>query len=150
MTSSAAARWLLLAALWSLQHIFARVAVPVLGTGPVAELRALAATAFLVPWVLLVTREAIALREHWRDHLAVCMVNNVLPFVCFAYAATVLPASYLAVTEYSGFLWASALGWVVFHERVSNYTLFGAALIIVGCLVASRRQIAEPPEMDYT
>jgi len=57
-------------------------------------------------------------------------------------------ASYLAVTEYSAFLWASALGWLVFRERVSLYTLAGAALIVGGCLVAARRKVAAPPEID--
>jgi S-adenosylmethionine uptake transporter len=57
-------------------------------------------------------------------------------------------ASYLAVTEYSAFLWASALGWIVFTERVSLYTIAGAALIVAGCLIAARRKIAAPPEID--
>jgi S-adenosylmethionine uptake transporter len=57
-------------------------------------------------------------------------------------------ASYLAVTEYSAFLWASALGWLVFRERVSLYTLGGAALIVAGCLIAARRKGAQLPEID--
>jgi S-adenosylmethionine uptake transporter len=56
-------------------------------------------------------------------------------------------ASYLAVTEYSAFLWASALGWLVFHEGVSIYTLAGALLIVGGCLIAVRRK-AVPPEIE--
>ena len=56
-------------------------------------------------------------------------------------------ASYLAVTEYSAFLWASALGWLVFRERVSPYTLGGALLIVGGCLIAARRKY-DPPEID--
>ena len=58
------------------------------------------------------------------------------------------PASYLAVTEYSGFLWASALGWLVFRERVSFYTLAGAVLIVGGCLIAARGKPSVPPEID--
>ena len=58
------------------------------------------------------------------------------------------PASYLAVTEYSGFLWASALGWLVFRETVSLYTLAGAVLIVGGCLIAARGRVPEPPEID--
>jgi len=58
------------------------------------------------------------------------------------------PASYLAVTEYSGFLWASVCGWLVFQERVSAYTLAGAVLIVGGCLLAARGKVAEPPEID--
>jgi S-adenosylmethionine uptake transporter len=68
----------------------------------------------------------------------------------FAWAYARGPASYLAVTEYSGFLWASVLGWLVFAERVSAHTLAGAALIVGGCLFAARGVRAEPPEMDYT
>ncbi len=66
----------------------------------------------------------------------------------FAWGYARGPASYLAVTEYSGFLWASAMGWLVFRERVSAYTLTGALLIIGGCLIASRFRISEPPEID--
>ena len=57
----------------------------------------------------------------------------------FSWAYARGEASYLAVTEYSGFIWASALGWLVFSERVSLYTLAGAVLIVGGCLVAARR-----------
>ena len=57
-------------------------------------------------------------------------------------------ASYLAVTEYSGFLWASVLGWLVFRETVSLYTLAGAALIVGGCLFAARRKVSAPPEIE--
>jgi len=66
----------------------------------------------------------------------------------FAWGYARGPASYLAVTEYSGFLWASALGWIVFHEPVSLYTLAGALLIVGGCLLAARGKVAVPPEID--
>ena len=115
-----------------MQHIFGRVAVPVLGTGLVAELRALFAAAFLVPWVILATRDAIGLRQHWRDHLAVCMVNNVLPFVCFAYAATVLPASYLAVMNGMVPLWSAVMSVPVLKERLDARRIVGFVLGIAG------------------
>ena len=65
----------------------------------------------------------------------------------FAWAYARGEASYLAVTEYSAFLWAAALGWIVFREPVSLSTLAGAALIVGGCLVAARGK-GEPPEID--
>ena len=65
----------------------------------------------------------------------------------FAWAYARAEASYLAVTEYSAFLWASALGWLVFREHVSLYTIAGAALIVAGCLIAVRRKPA-PPEIE--
>jgi len=70
------------------------------------------------------------------------------PLYSWAYARG--EASYLSVTEYSAFIWASALGWLVFHERVSLTTLAGALLIVGGCLIAARRKIAAPPEIDLT
>jgi S-adenosylmethionine uptake transporter len=65
----------------------------------------------------------------------------------FAWAYARGEASYLAVTEYSAFIWASALGWLVFSERVSPFTLAGAVLIVSGCLIAARRK-AVLPEID--
>jgi len=57
-------------------------------------------------------------------------------------------ASYLAVTEYSAFLWASMLGWLIFRERVSLYTLGGALLIVGGCILAAKRRRPPLPEID--
>ncbi|HVM22940.1 MAG TPA: DMT family transporter [Sphingomicrobium sp.] len=68
----------------------------------------------------------------------------------FSWAYARAEAGYLAVTEYSGFLWAAALGWVVFHEPVSAYTIAGAVLIVAGCLIAARRKPAVPPEIEAT
>lgn len=57
-------------------------------------------------------------------------------------------AQYLIPTEYSAFVWAIVLGWVFFHEAVGWSTMAGAALIIIGCLIASRARpkLAEPIE----
>lgn len=66
----------------------------------------------------------------------------------FSWAYARAEASYLSVTEYSAFLWAAALGWVVFAEPVSPYTIAGASLIVAGCLIAARRGRAVPPEIE--
>jgi S-adenosylmethionine uptake transporter len=81
----------------------------------------------------------------WVGVAAVLSTSGTLLFA-WAYARG--EASYLAVTEYSAFLWASVLGWLVFRERVSLYTLGGAMLIVGGCVIAARRKLAEPPEID--
>lgn len=47
-------------------------------------------------------------------------------------------AQVLAPVEYTAFVWAALLGWFVFGERVSLFTIGGAALIIAGCVVAVR------------
>lgn len=57
-------------------------------------------------------------------------------------------AQYLIPTEYSAFIWAIALGWLFFGEKVAWTTLAGACLIVAGCLIAARAnpKLAEPIE----
>ena len=62
--------------------------------------------------------------------IVVASVLSTAGSLLFAWAYARGEASYLAVTEYSAFIWASVLGWLVFSERVSLYTLGGAALIV--------------------
>jgi len=112
-----AGRWLLLATLWSLQYIFMRLSVPTFGAGIVADGRAVFSALFLVPWMVLVARQQIGLRAHWRDHLWVALVNNVFPFLCFAYAATGIPASYLAVVNGMVPLWSAVMAAPLLKER---------------------------------
>src|SRR4051794_26121156 len=83
---------------------------------------------------------------HWPWIVAASLMSTVGGLI-FSWAYARAEAGYLAVTEYSGFLWASALGWLIFRERVSIYTLAGAVLIVGGCLIAARRP-AVPPEID--
>ena len=91
-----------------------------------------------MPWVAWVARQHIGLREHWRDHLAVALVNNVLPFVCFAWAATVLPAGYLAVINGMVPLWTALIAVPVLKEPLGARRIAGFALGIAG--VALHRQ----------
>ena len=84
---------------------------------------------------------------HWVLAAALMSTGGGLLF-SWAYARA--EASYLAVTEYSGFLWAAALGWLIFQEPVSLYTLAGAVMIVGGCLVAANRKTAVPPEIEAT
>jgi S-adenosylmethionine uptake transporter len=84
--------------------------------------------------------------EQWL-WLAVAATLSTTGTLLFAWAYARGEASYLAVTEYSAFLWASALGWVIFYEPVSLYTLAGALLIVGGCLLAARRKPVLP-EID--
>jgi drug/metabolite transporter (DMT)-like permease len=127
-----AGRWLLLATLWSLQFIFLRMAVPVFGAAPVAEARALLGALFLVPWVVYFARQPIAPLEHWKDYLALSLVNNVLPFVCFAWAASALPAGYLAIINGLVPLWAAVIGAPVLGEPLGWRRITGFVLGIAG------------------
>lgn len=80
------------------------------------------------PWLLLAASLAIA----------------SMLLLSWAYARA--EASYLAATEYTAFLWAALFGWLVFAEPLSAATVAGAAMIVAGCLYASRRPAAAGPE----
>ena len=80
--------------------------------------------------------------------IIVAAAMSVVGGLLFAWAYARAQASYLSVTEYSAFLWAAALGWLLFDEAVSGYTLAGAVLIVGGCLLASRRTPDVPPEIE--
>jgi drug/metabolite transporter (DMT)-like permease len=126
------ARWLLLATLWSLQFIFTRVAVPVFGAAPIADARALLGALFVVPWVVYFARQRIAPLEHWKDYLTLSLVNNVVPFVCFAWAATALPAGYLAIISGLVPLSAAVIAAPVLGERPGRARIAGFVLGIAG------------------
>ena len=79
--------------------------------------------------------------------LAAALATVSLLILAWAYARG--EANYLAPTEYTGFVWASLWGWVVFREPVATYTLIGAAMIIAGCLIAARKRSVENVEAAF-
>lgn len=83
---------------------------------------------------------------HW---VFVASILSTAGGLLFSWAYARGDASYLAVTEYSGFVWAAMFGWLAFQEPVSLYTIGGAALIVGGCIFASMRSAA-PPEIEAT
>jgi S-adenosylmethionine uptake transporter len=50
-------------------------------------------------------------------------------------------AQVLVPMEYSGFLWAALFGWLFFAETVTPTVLAGTALIVIGCAIATRRDV---------
>jgi len=98
----------------------------------VAEARALLGALFLLPWVLFFARQRIAPLEHWKDYLALSLVNNVLPFVCYAFAATSLPAGYLAIINGLVPLSAAVIAAPVLGERLGGARIAGFVLGLAG------------------
>lgn len=86
-------------------------------------------------------------------HLPLVIAAAVLAFtslslLSWAYARA--EAQYLIPVEYTAFIWAAIMGWLVFGEHVTAATFLGAALIVAGCLIAARRRpdIAAPVEAE--
>ena len=68
--------------------------------------------------------------------LAATLAFTSLAALAWAYARG--EAQRLIPVEYSAFIWAAIIGWLVFGEPLTIPTLAGALLIIAGCLIAAR------------
>jgi S-adenosylmethionine uptake transporter len=68
--------------------------------------------------------------------------------VLLAWAYARAEAQVLAPVEYTAFVWSALLGWLVFDERVSAWTVGGALLIITGSLVALRGKPMPVPSTE--
>lgn len=69
-----------------------------------------------------------------------------LLLLSWAYARA--EAQHLAPVEYTSFIWAALLGFLVFRETVQPWTLAGAAMIVVACLIAATRRPRPLPELE--
>ncbi|HEY8435193.1 MAG TPA: DMT family transporter [Sphingomicrobium sp.] len=100
-------------------------------------------------WIAVVPFVGMPSAAGWQwTWIAVAAILSTSGSLLYSWAYARGEASYLSVTEYSAFIWASALGWVIFHEGVSLFTLAGALLIVGGCILAARPKIAAPPEIE--
>ncbi len=78
--------------------------------------------------------------------LAAALAFTSLAALAWAYARA--EAQYLIPVEYTAFVWAAIIGWLVFGERLTLPTLAGAGLIVAGCLIAARGERSAPPHVE--
>jgi len=75
---------------------------------------------------------------------AALLAFGSLLLLSWAYARA--EAQHLAPVEYTSFIWAAVLGFLIFDELVRPLTLAGAGMIVVACLIAATRR--PPPDPD--
>jgi S-adenosylmethionine uptake transporter len=80
--------------------------------------------------------------------LAFAAVLATVSILALAWAYARAEASYLAPVEYTAFVWAAILGWLVFGESVQLLTIAGAGLIVIGCAIAARRNPPPAPSVE--
>jgi S-adenosylmethionine uptake transporter len=71
-----------------------------------------------------------------------------LSLILLSWAYARAEAQHLAPVEYTSFIWAAILGFLVFGEEVQPLTLAGAAMIVVACLIAATRRPPPDPDVD--
>lgn len=69
--------------------------------------------------------------------LGAALATTALLFLSWGYARA--EAQVLVPVEYTGFLWAALMGWLVFGEALGPGVVAGAALIVVGCWIGTRQ-----------
>jgi S-adenosylmethionine uptake transporter len=77
---------------------------------------------------------------------ALCTVTSlILLSWCYGRAEV----QYLVPVEYTAFLWATLLGFVMFDEQVTYVVLIGTVFIVTGCLMATwKRADQAMPQQD--
>ncbi|MEL7198302.1 MAG: DMT family transporter [Pseudomonadota bacterium] len=80
--------------------------------------------------------------------IAAAGLLTVLGAMAIAWAYARAEAQTLVPIEYSGFVWASVFGWLFFQEGVTLTTLAGTALIVTGCLIATRASSKAQAELQ--
>ncbi|MFN3388147.1 MAG: DMT family transporter [Allosphingosinicella sp.] len=82
------------------------------------------------------------------EHVPGILIAAILAFVSLmllSWGYKRAEAQHLAPVEYTGFVWASLFGFLFFAEPVRPLTLIGAAMIVIACLVATRRSRGDAP-----
>ncbi|HEX8444436.1 MAG TPA: DMT family transporter [Allosphingosinicella sp.] len=77
---------------------------------------------------------------------AAVLAFGSLMLLSWAYARA--EAQHLAPVEYTSFIWAAILGLLIFDEQVRPFTVAGAVLIVIGCIIAARRRAPPDPDVD--
>lgn len=94
------------------------------------------------PWLLAVPPVAL----WWQVAAAAALATASLFLLAVAYAHGA--AGFLATSEYTSFVWAAALGWLVFGERLLSTTVAGAAVIAAACLYGARSRQRAPAAVE--
>jgi drug/metabolite transporter (DMT)-like permease len=80
--------------------------------------------------------------------IALAAVIGSASAFALAWAYARAEAQLLSMVEYTAFIWAAILGYLIFGERVSGFTVMGAVLIIIGCLLAVRGNTPPAPQTE--
>ncbi len=80
---------------------------------------------------------------HWPD-IIISAVLAMISLLLLSWAYARAEAQILVTVEYTAFLWAALFGWLFFSEAVTAATVAGTALIITGCIIATRKPKPDP------
>lgn len=127
-------RLLLLAAIWGASFLFIRIAVPSLGPAMLMGGRVLFAALFL-SLIAVFLHKKLYWRDNWQHYIKLGFINSALPFLLFAYGATVLTASLLSVLNATAPIWGAVIGILFFRQPLSVSVMAGLVLGVSGVAI---------------
>ncbi len=93
--------------------------------------------ALLAPWLALIPPTGV-----WFGIGGSALLATIsLMLISWGYGRE--EAQVLLPLEYSAFIWAAIMGWLMFAETLAAPTVAGAALIVIGCWIAARGHIEQ-------
>lgn len=122
-----------LAAIWGGSFLFMRLCGADFGPAPLAAIRAIGASALLVP-LLALRGQGGALRQHWRAIALVGVTNSALPFLCFALASLAITAGLSSIFNATTPLWGALFAWVWLGDRLDRTRVLGLVIGFLGVL----------------
>ena len=133
------------AVLYAVNLILARLQAQAAPPGEIAFFQSgivAGALALAAPWLLALPPVEL----WWQIVCGSLLATGSLILLGWAYAHG--DAGYLATTEYTSFLYAAVLGWFVFGEAVSLFTVLGAGVIVAACLWGARAPVKVPQSVE--
>jgi len=101
--------------------------------GPVAMIMIRLGLGAALLWAVAVAwKKAVPLAGRWKYYLVVCTLNSTIPFVLWAYAASLLPVSALSILNATAPIWAALIGALFLGVPLTARAAAGLGLGIAG------------------
>jgi drug/metabolite transporter (DMT)-like permease len=129
----------LLGTVWGGSFLLMRVAAPEFGPVPLVELRLAFGALVLLPFLWPAWSQ---LRPVLGRLAAIGMLNSVIPFLLFAWAAQRAPAGIGAITNATTVLFTALVAFLVFGERIGHRRALGLLAGLAGVVVLAAGKTA--------
>jgi S-adenosylmethionine uptake transporter len=84
--------------------------------------------------------------RHW-PAIVISALLAIVSLLLLSWAYARAEAQVLVTVEYTAFIWAAIFGYFFFGERVAMATFAGGTLIVLGCIIATRKH---PSHLETT
>jgi drug/metabolite transporter (DMT)-like permease len=138
-----------LATIWGASFLFMRMGAAEFGPVPLAMVRVVGASLFLMP-VLALRGEWPALQRHWKPIFLVGLTNSAIPFLCFSYAALSISAGLSSIFNATTPLWGALMAWAWLKDKLTSWRVLGLVIGFAGVLGLAWEKASFKPGAEST